>query len=49
MEKLARNKHFSLLQKFINYDCQKFYYIGSLQLPVLARIERSSLLRRKCN
>jgi hypothetical protein len=49
MEKFARNKHLSLLQKFINYGHQKFYNIGPWQLPVLARIEGSILLRRKCN
>ncbi len=49
MEKLSKDKHFSLLQKFINYDRQKFYNIGPWQLPVLARNECSSLLCRKRN
>ncbi len=28
LEKLTRGKHFSLLQKFVNYGRKKFYYIG---------------------
>ncbi len=28
MERLARNKHSSFLQTFVNYTCKKFYNIG---------------------
>ncbi len=28
LEKLARDKHSSLLQKFVHYDSKKFYRIG---------------------
>jgi hypothetical protein len=29
LEMLARDKHFSLLQKFVIYDCKWFYNIGA--------------------
>jgi hypothetical protein len=30
LERLARDKHSSVLQKFVTYGCKKFYNIGPL-------------------
>ncbi len=35
LEKLAKDKHSSLLQKFVNYGQKKFYNIGPSYTPVL--------------
>jgi hypothetical protein len=36
---LPRTKHSSLLQKFVNYECKKFYNIGN-DIKLLIRLAK---------
>ena len=41
MERLARDKHSSLLQKFVNYGQKKFYNIGPRCTSLTAKAKKA--------
>jgi hypothetical protein len=44
LERLARDKHSSLLRKFVNYNCKKFYNIGPRLQEIVVTMSTAKMM-----